>query len=128
MRRLVGLALFLMCCGVAQAARQEIAATCTTESTGTDGIRHRCNSESVKQHAPAGFVFEADTLDGGKVSSSGSDHACNASWDDFVVDTKTGRKLPTTVVLSAYARGPQEKLAGRGWVNCRYSVEVVKYP
>ena len=132
MGRLASVGLAVLCLGwgsAAWAARQEIAATCTTAPTGTEGVRYRCASEPVRIQAPPGHVFLPDSLQGGEVSASGSEHACTLSWEDAVtVDARTGARQPTAMVLKATARGPQEKLAGRGWVNCKYSVEVMRLP
>ena len=107
---------------------QEIAAECTTDATGGDGVRHGCDSEVTRINAPAGHVFAEKTLQGGETSGNGSEHECRQGWDEYV-EVIPGTKImqPRVITLQAHARSPKGHFAGRGWAKCKYTVEISKY-
>lgn len=110
------------------AQQQTISAECTTKKTGLDGIRHSCDTQSDTIRAPADHVFNQNSLQGGETSGAGSTHYCEPVFGDFVeVIPETGIVQPTSLTLSAHARGPKRHLGGRGWVKCSYTVHLVKY-
>ena len=113
--------------GNAQSTSQKITAECTTKATGMDGKRHGCSSKWSIITAPTGFVFAKDTFKGGKVSKSGSEHSCQTVWEGDR-EVVPGVKQPTVLKIRAKARSPKGYNSGRGWVNCEFSVQLVRLP
>jgi len=111
-----------------RAQMQTITAGCTTDATGGDGVRRACTTEMTRISAPDGHVFAERTLVGGKTSANGSEHDCRVGWDDFV-EVIPGTKIlqPRTITLQAHARSPRGHFSGRGWVACRYEVQMARY-
>mgnify|MGYP003554402402 CR=1 FL=1 len=107
---------------------QTFTAECTTKETGVDGVRHGCSSETAMLRAPQGFVFAERTLTGGEISGAGSEHSCNLAWDEYV-EIVPGSEIqqPRVVKLSAKARSPKGRAAGRGWAKCKFTVKLSKY-
>ena len=115
----------------ASQATQSVAAQCTTDSTGLNGVRHDCDSAPTVITAPAGFVFIKDGpkgLSGGKTSGNGSEHECRYEWSDLVeVVPGTGITQPRTFSLRAHARSPHGHSSGRGWVACQYQLTLTAF-
>ncbi len=107
---------------------QTIAAQCTTDPTGGDGVRHSCESQRTVLNAPDGLVFIQARVEGGEVSGNGSEHGCRFNWDNFVeIIPGSGIVQPRSVWIQAYARGPSGHWAGRGWAGCNYNVYMTRY-
>lgn len=120
---------FAVFAGFAQAQDvQTIAAQCTTDGTGADGVRHGCTSKTTELKAPEGFVFVERSLQGGKDSANGSEHSCHLDWSEYVeVVPGTGIEQPRIVTLYGKARSPKGHASGRGWVGCTYTVKLQKF-
>lgn len=112
-------------------ATQSVAAECTTDATGGDGVRHDCDSTPTAISAPRGFVFIKDGpmgLAGGKTSGNGSEHECRYEWGDYVeIVPGTGIVQPRTFTLTAHARSPSGHFSGRGWAACRFQLTLTAY-
>ncbi len=107
---------------------QIVTSECTTKATGGDGVRHGCVAKPSSVNAPADYVFAEKSLIGGKKSGAGSQHECIYSWDNYVeVIPDTGIKQPTKFTLYSKARSPKGHFKGRGWVECEYKFQLVKY-
>ena len=110
----------------AQGTSQSVSVECTTDATGLDGVRHDCNATPSVIRAPANFVFNQNTAKGGETSGNGDDHVCGLNFSDQIeVIPGTGITQPATT--TAHARSPSGHASGRGWVNCTYTIELVKY-
>lgn len=106
---------------------QELTTQCTTKATGIDGVRHWCDAAPDLLRAPTGHVLVERSLRGGEVRGNGSVSDCFADFADFVeVIPDTGIMQPTTLKIYGHARGPGGYSSGRGWVECRYTVTVVR--
>ena len=106
---------------------QELSTQCTTKGTGGDGVRHWCDAPPDMLRAPAGHVLVEHSLRGGKVRGNGSVSRCFFDFGDFVeVIPGTGIMQPTSLKIYGHARSPGGRWSGRGWVECRYSVKMVR--
>lgn len=101
-----------------------VTAQCTTDATGWDGRRKSCDSEWQSFTAPAGYVLAEKTLKGGVISGNGSATDCHVVFRDNI-DVIPGVPQPRTIALRGHARSPKGHSSGRGWVVCRYTIDMV---
>src|SRR5579871_3394821 len=99
----------------AETHTQTLTASCNTNPTGLDGVRHDCTSSTSTINAADGYAFIQNDVAGGEVSGVGDKHECRLAWDNFVEIIPGSKiKLPRKASLSCYALGPSGRAAGGG--------------
>lgn len=103
--------------------------SCATRGTKWDGERYSCFSQWSRHTVPSNYVYKQNSLKLQYTSKNGSENACNVRWKDFVVINSLGDiKAPRTIEIQSYARSPKGKGGkGRGWSDCLYTGEYVKF-
>ena len=110
------------------AQQQEITASCSTRQTVGSRDRLACTTAPTVVRAPAEHVFVEKSAKGGRTRGYGSAQDCRLSWSDPVeVLPGTGIAQPTAAILVAHARAAGGRFSVRGWVECKYTFNVVKY-
>jgi hypothetical protein len=56
-----------------------LTASCSTDETGVDGVRHGCDTEKQHQTAPAGCVIVGNQFHADRTNENGSDFNCSSS-------------------------------------------------
>ena len=109
------------------AAKQTLVVQCRARQTGLNGARNACKATPGQIRAPMGYVLAENTLARKVLSHRGTGKGCWYEFSEYVAIVP-GIEQPTVLTVKANARSPRRPLSGAGWINCEFTIDMVKLP